>query len=162
MNAQRGEPELGLEHRGQQVLARVLLHVIEAPRPVELPLDAVARLEGAGHLLGEHVGHPLALVHHVHDAVFFCAAGAAQHPEVEALPARGWIERRTIQVESPAFLPRQHRRFEGGQVSVTMVEPLGHAACSVRREPCRVKSTAPGGAAAQRQRRMSRFAACRT
>ena len=64
MEAFGADAEQPIERRRQHVLAGVLLHVIEAPRPVDLAADDLAGLQGSGDdvrdravLAIDHVGH---------------------------------------------------------------------------------------------------------
>ena len=108
-----------LQHRREKVLPGVLLHVIEAPRPVHFAAHPAIAQRG-----GQEVRDPLALVHHVQDL------GAAQPPRVVRLAAGRGIERGAIEVYTAAGVGMvEHRRIEGREVGVVVVESLSHAEC---------------------------------
>ena len=80
--------EIG-EDGGEKMLPGVLLHVIEAPVPVEASGHPI-RVERSS----ENVGHAVALVDHVrHPHV-------VQGPQVERLAAGGRIERGAVEVDT--------------------------------------------------------------
>ena len=80
MHAHRLAAEQVGEHGGQEVLPRVLLHVVEPALPVDLTADGVA--DGAvGERRGEHVRDALLFINDVSDN------GTADGAEVEGLAA---------------------------------------------------------------------------
>ena len=92
---------LALERRGEQVLPRVLLHVIEPAIPVDVPAHPAILLELAiddvrdvAVLAVEHVEHP----------------GLADRAGVEGLAAGRRIERRAIEHELPPIVLCARRR----------------------------------------------------
>ena len=111
------------QHRREQVLAGMLLHMVEAAGPVYLAPGALAR-KG----LGQEVRYPFPLVHDVGDLDTPKPAG------VEWLAPGGGIECGSVEVDSPPiFGPVDNGRLEVVQVAVGIVEPLGHG----NREPRR-------------------------
>ena len=91
------EVEQLLEDRGQQVLAGVLLHVIEAAGPIDGALDRLAR-QGRG----KAVGDAIVLVHHIDHR------DAADGAGIEGLPAGGGVEGGAVEVDG-AGRPRRGR-----------------------------------------------------
>ena len=109
-----------LERGRQHVLTRVLLHVIEPPRPVDLPAHLHSRCERRGNHVRDAA---IVEVDHVFDPY------AAENPGVEGLPAGGRIERRTIEHDRCAAVTTEHlgdRAGEGREVGVGVVETEGH------------------------------------
>ena len=97
----RGAEPLG-DHGREQVLAGVLLHVVEAARPVDDAGDPVARQRCL-----EDMGDAIALVHHVQDG------DAAEPAGVERLAAGGGVEGGAVEVDPAAVgvrWPRRRRR----------------------------------------------------
>jgi hypothetical protein len=102
---------------GEQVLSGVLLHVVEPAAPVDPAAEPFA-----DHRRGHHVRDALAFVHHVHDIHFAEPAG------IEGLPAGGGIECGALEVDPPAVVRAiHHGRVEVDQISIAVVEALGHA-----------------------------------
>ena len=107
-----------VERGGEQVLAVVLLHVIEPASPVDLGRD----LAGVQRL-GEEVQHraiPLLGVEDLH---------TAQRPPIAGLAAPFGIERAAIQdCGGPPIqlADLQHAGAKGPEVGVLEVETLGH------------------------------------
>jgi len=107
-----------VECGGEQVLAVVLLHVIEPARPVDLGRD-LAGLQR----LGEDVKHgapPLLGIGDLH---------TAQRAPVAGLAAPFGVERRAIEDRggpSVQLADFQHAGAEGPEVGILEVEALGH------------------------------------
>src|SRR6266480_1424093 len=114
MEADRSGGRQPIEGRRQDVLTAVLLHVIEAPEPIDRPADWLAylRIEFARLMLVKNMQHcAVVFVEYVHDSLSGGAFGPAfaalkgprhrlghlERADVERLPARGWIECRAIQ-----------------------------------------------------------------
>ena len=114
--ADRAVAEELVQHGREEVLAGVLLHVVEAAGPVHAavhgrPVDRV----------GEQVGDAVTLVHDVHHR------GAAEGPGVVRLAARGGIEGGAVEVYSAAAVGTVHDGgVEVAQVGVGVVEAEGH------------------------------------
>ncbi len=108
-----------IERRRQHVLPRVLLHVIETARPVDLAADATGG-RGAVH----HVQNPpIVGLHDVDDS------SAGERPQVERLPARRGVKRGAV--EHDGRLPLMRRRLddigvERLQVRVVVIKTLSH------------------------------------
>ena len=126
MQADRVPGKMPPAGSGQHVLAGVLLHVVEAARPVDAPLDPLSD----GQRRVYHVPHFAVLVHvHVHDA------RAAQRACVVGLPAAGGIKRAAIQPHAPRVLlrlARQHRRVKFLQIGIVVIQSLRHASRRLR------------------------------
>ena len=109
-----------IERSREHMLARVLLHMIEPPRPVDLP----AHLGPLRERRRDDVHHAAILeVDHVINP------HPAEHPRVEGLPAGRGIERRTIEHDGRAPVTIEHLSdgaAESGQVRVGVVEAEGH------------------------------------
>ena len=112
---------LALEDRGQQMLAGVLLHVIEAPGPVNMAAHARVDLELAVHKMANRA---VLLVEHVDDLRL------SKGPDVERLAAGRRVERRAIEHDLPAVVLRRCFADDGvelDQVGVRVVKALrGH------------------------------------
>jgi hypothetical protein len=112
-------PEPRGTDRRQDVLAGVLLHVIESAKPVDLPDDAVTGRERRRRHVNDR---PLRAVGDLNDV------GIAQAPHVKRLPARRRIERGLVQHDAiavPVALATHHRTLEGAGHGVGVVEALG-------------------------------------
>ena len=125
MEADRARREQLLDYGGQQVLAGVLLHVIEAARPVDEAVHDRAHLRGnaADHV--HHVAHVVVL--HLDDR---CAGEGA---EVVWLSAGGWVERRAIEpdrrVRAARLRPHDRRiKRRCGWLAVIQAVGRGHGA----------------------------------
>ena len=84
MEADRSGGRQPIEGRRQDVLTAVLLHVIEAPKPIDRPADGLAYLgiEFARLMLVKNVQHcAVVFVEDVHDGV------CVERADVERLPA---------------------------------------------------------------------------
>src|SRR5215208_4677863 len=98
------------------MLASVLLHVIEAPGPVDLP-HRWSRGQGSRN----QVGDPVSLVDHIRDF------DPAEVTSIERLSTRCRIEGRAIEVDTAAFIRQfYHRGVELVQVGVIVVQSLSH------------------------------------
>ena len=93
------------------VLAGVLLHMVEAPRPVDLPVYGRADGQGRGAFVRDDA-RPFVYVQHL---------GAAEHTGVIRLPAALGIERRAVEHDGEAVLDRlarEHPRVKFRQKGV--------------------------------------------
>jgi hypothetical protein len=116
--------EQPIEGRRQDVLAGVLLHVIEPPRPVDLAAHALAH----GDRHARDVDDLAILAVDDLDDV-----GRAEPPHVERLPARRRIERRPIEhdVRTPVDLVTgDDRRVERSQRRIRVIQAFSHRAGS--------------------------------
>ena len=120
METDRARPVQMIEGSRQHVLSRVLLHVIEPPRPVDDAVRAGAGLECAF----EHVrNRVIVAVDHVDDT------NAVQGAGVERLSAGRGIERRPIQ---HGYRPRidlfhgENGCVEFAERRFLVVEAFGH------------------------------------
>ncbi len=120
VEADRLGAEQGDEHGREQVLAAVLLHVVESPGPVDEALDFIH-----GHRRGQAVTDLLALVDDVDH-------GNALNPaRVVRLSARSRIERRPVQIDFARIAaPLDDARPKLFEVGVAVVEALGHSMAS--------------------------------
>jgi hypothetical protein len=109
------DPKSLLKNGGEQVLAAVLLHVIEAARPVNRAGDS---------------SRSRWLLNDVRDAVLFIDhiphQGAVDGTGVEGLAAGAGIERRLVQVE-PVSVHGYDFGLKLAQVGVVEVKPAGHS-----------------------------------
>ena len=88
------------------MLAGVLLHVVEASGPVDVARDRIAVDRRA-----QHVRDPLSLVDDVRHL------GAAEPSGVVRLAAGGGVERRAVEVDSPAVVGAiDNHRLEGREI----------------------------------------------
>ncbi len=116
MERNRGQAEAFLKHGGQQMLAGVLLHVVETAGPVDAALG-FAEFDG--------------LIHHVDDSVLGVAdiddVGIAHLAEVVWLASGRRIERSLIQNDFPGggFGFREGRN----QSRLTTYDPCGEFRC---------------------------------
>jgi hypothetical protein len=120
VHAQRLVPEQVGEDGREEVLAGVLLHVVEPPRGVDRARHRVA--DRRRQRRGQQVGDAVVLVHHVDDR------HAAQGAEVVRLATRGRVERRPVQIDAPPVVGQVGDA--GGEVvqrAVGVVEALRHA-----------------------------------
>ncbi len=122
MEADRPDLQQAVERRRQHVLAGVLLHVLEAARPIDPPAHRTAR------------NLPF---DHVHDAAVVFVddvddAGAAERAGIERLAAGRGIEGRAVEHDGVTCgdaghrLGRHDRGVELGGVRVGVVDALGH------------------------------------
>ncbi len=108
------------------MLTGVLLHVVEAARPVDLRGGRGARHER--------------LLDDMHDIVVSILdveyPNAIDRPGVEWLTARCWIERRPIEHDfdtAVARLATDDRRVERRAGGLGVIDSCGHARCSIGR-----------------------------
>jgi hypothetical protein len=107
----------------------MLLHVIEAARPIQLAAGALA-LEG----FRQKVRYSFPFVHDVGNL------DPAESTGIEGLASGGGVERGSVKVHPPALIgPFDNNRLEIAQIAVGIVEPLGHGAGSLE-ERVRVQS----------------------
>ena len=93
------------------MLAGVLLHVVEAPRPIKPPMHRLADGQGRGAFVRDDA-RPFVYVQHL---------GAAEHAGVIRLPAALGIERRAVEHDGEAVfdrLAREHPRVKFRQKGV--------------------------------------------
>ncbi len=115
MKAGRPHSRTAIERGREEVLARVLLHVIESARPVDLARYGRAGFNGCF----EDVPDPFVGIHDVDDA------NAAKRPRIVGLAARGWIERGLIEHDFKScagLFARQHARREFTNEWIGVVE----------------------------------------
>ena len=93
VEAERGQRVQLLEDGREQVLAGVLLHVIEAARPVDAAGDLVGSVEGRV----QDVRDAILLLDHLDDA-----GDTARVSEIERLAAGGGIERGAVEIDAQA------------------------------------------------------------
>jgi len=104
------------DHRGEQVLAGVLLHVVEAARPVDRSGEPVTHDRGL-----DDVGDAVALVDHVDDR------HAAEPTGVERLAPGGGVEGGAVEIDPAAGVGTGcDGGVEGGEIGVGVVEAGGH------------------------------------
>jgi hypothetical protein len=104
------------QYCGEKMLSRMLLHVIKPAGPVYLTSGALTRQR-----LGEEVGDPLPLVHHVINL------DTPEPPGVEWLPTGGGVKSGAIEVNPPPLVTSLHDRgLEVAQVGIGIIESLGH------------------------------------
>jgi hypothetical protein len=92
MEALRPVREQPVERRRQHVLARVLLHVIEAPGPVDVPRHGRALLERRARHVHDVAILPIDHVDHRY---------APEQARIERLPAGGRVERCRVHLDGP-------------------------------------------------------------
>jgi hypothetical protein len=117
-----------LECRGEDVLAGMLLHVLETPRPIDPSVDwsrsRWLRRTPFQSARFEHVDdRAVVSIHHVDDRRVSQAAG------IERLPSRGRVERRPIEHHGGPPLVRlgsKDARVELCRVRVDVIETFGH------------------------------------
>src|SRR5579862_9279988 len=98
------------------MLAGVLLHVIEAPTPVDHAGDLTRGQRGAQHMRDASV-----LIYYFDDV------DAAQLAGIERLAARGRIKSRPVQIDSLLLRARVHDASpEFRQIAVLVVQPIRH------------------------------------
>ncbi len=102
---------------GKQMLAAVLLHVIEAPHPIHAALNIFGE-----HWLGQGVNNALPLVlFNAHDR------HAVDGSQIVRLAPRSRVERRAVQDQTTAVVAAiQHARAELSEIGIAVIEPLGH------------------------------------
>ena len=116
VKAHRADREQFFEHRGQQVLPGVLLHVVVAAFPV----DETLYLCGAERRL-QKMPDAVFLVDH------FLDGDASQRAQVEGLPAGGGIERGAVEVHAKAVgRGFHHAGVELAEIAILIVETFGH------------------------------------
>src|SRR5687767_10559691 len=118
MKAYGPRASLALERGGQQMLTRVLLHMVEAPRPVHVPPNARVGLELTIDKVSDRA---VFLIEHVEDI------GLTERPGVERLAARRRIERGAIENDLPSIALQvhfAHHSVEFNQVRVRVVETI--------------------------------------
>ena len=112
-----GSRAVRVNERGRQhVLAGVLLHVIEAPRPVDAAAHLAPPVQRRRHDVRDA---PVVEINHVLDA------NAIEETGIEGLPARGRIERGPIEHDRTAPVHGEgvdHRGGERREVRVGVVE----------------------------------------
>ena len=98
------------------VLSRMLLHVIEAPSPVDSSSDTIGLERGV-----EQVGYPVALIYDLSNAHTSQLAG------IEGLATRGGIEGRLVEINTPAILgPIGNGGLEITGVRIGIIESVCH------------------------------------
>ena len=116
MHAHRGKPEKLGDHRREEMLPGVLLHVIEAAIPIDPSRDSGRAEWGA-----EEMDDALAFVHHVQNR------DVVDPTPVERLTTRSGIEGGAIEVDAGSFTALiDHIRIELAKVGVGVVQSLGH------------------------------------
>ena len=104
------------QHGRQQMLASVLLHVIEAPAPVDHARHFLFNHGSAGHMRDAAV-----LIDHLDDL------DAAKRAGIERLAARGRIKGRPVKIDSLLLRARVHDASpEFRQIAVLIVQPIRH------------------------------------
>src|SRR5581483_2456549 len=104
------------QHGRKQVLAGMLLHVIEAAAAIN-PAEHFTFTDA----VAQNVRDPLSLVDH------FLHASATQLAGIEGLTARRRIKRRAVEINAFAVRARVHHASpEFGEVAVAVVQPLRH------------------------------------
>jgi hypothetical protein len=88
METHRVQPEKFLEHRREQMLPGMLLHVVEAPRPIDFARHRTLRPQWRR----QPVRDAILLVYH------FDHRHPGDRPHVERLSARRRIEQRSVQI----------------------------------------------------------------
>src|SRR5262249_49619860 len=119
MKALGPDAEQAIEGGRQHVLTRVLLHVIEPPRPVDRPVQRRRR----GRAIDDVEDPSFVRVHDVEDA------DVAERARIGRLTAGGWIERRAIEYEGGLPLMRrrvEERRVELAQVGIRVIQTFSH------------------------------------
>src|SRR5271165_1158195 len=102
---------------GKQMLAGVLLHVIEAPGPI----DGTSNFTAALDRLLDHMGDAIFFIDHLDDR------SAPQRSPIEWLAARGWIKRGAIEIHARALRASvDDVGPELGQIAVVVVEAVRH------------------------------------
>jgi len=127
------QSEVLREHRREQVLPGVLLHMIEAPVPIENAIDRPIR-----HRSRHPMRDTFALVDHLNNR------DAPDRPGIERLPAGGGIKGRAIEVSGGA--PAGCLEDAGSkvaEVAIVVVEPFGHSETDIVAE--RACGVAEGG-----------------
>src|SRR4051812_12656422 len=118
MDAYRLRAKQILEHGRKQMLSGVLLHVIEAARPVDLRGHLTSNFDRRRG--GEYVRDAVILIDDVDDVL------PGQGAEVVKLSARCGIESGSVEVEPLSVLRTIHDPSgELGQVGIGVVESLG-------------------------------------
>jgi hypothetical protein len=129
MKAHRAHAKQFVDRRRQHVLAGVLLHVIEAPRPIYRAADRLSVVQGPWSLV-----RPWSWVQDVRDRPVFLVdhidnAKVAQPPGVERLAAGCGIERGAVEDHAEAFRRAVHAHHGGVErleVRIGVVEASGH------------------------------------
>ena len=105
----------------KQMLARMLLHMVVAPRPVDRAANDIAHTEGGGTI--QHVEHAVVRRHDIHDR------HAAKRSRVVQLPARGRVEAALRQPHGRPpvnVVNRKDRGFKGRKIGIGVVESVAH------------------------------------
>ena len=105
------------KRRGKNVLPGVLLHLVEAVRPVDRARDA-----RAFRVAIEHVGDGFAFIDDIEDW------NAGDRSMVRGLSARVRIKRRAVEIDANTislWRSAQNIRLKLAQVTVAVVEPFG-------------------------------------
>ena len=116
MHAHRGKPEQLGDYRREEMLAGVLLHVIEAAVPLDAAPDSADTEWGA-----EEMDDALAFVHDIQNR------DVVHPPAIERLTTRGGIEGGAIEVDTGTVTALiDHIRVELAKVGVGVIQSLGH------------------------------------
>ena len=101
----------------QQMIRRVLLHMVKAPRPVDPPANRLPERHFPLCAVPDHAVRRLN-VRHLKNAVF-----GFQRADVMRLPAGCGVKRRAIQ-RHPARSDRRDLRFKRRTIRVVVIKPL--------------------------------------
>jgi peptide-methionine (R)-S-oxide reductase len=116
VNAQRGSPQQLRNDGRQEVLTGMLLHVVEAPGPIDSAAHPLIKQRPA-----QQVSDTVPLVDDIDDSE------AAQFARVEWLTSRSGVEGRLVQVDSSAVVASpDDRGFEVAEIRIGVIEPVGH------------------------------------
>src|ERR1019366_2681678 len=132
MKAHRPRAEQPVERGRQYVLPGMLLHVIEAARPVDHAVNALADLQGLR--VGPTKAGPYAVVDDMEDLSLLVVddvnhAYAAERADVERLPAGGGIEARAIEHDDRAAVAALDASDYGIKLTavwIGVIEAVGH------------------------------------
>ena len=117
MEADGVQAEEFLEYGREQMLPGVLLHVVEAPRPIDLARHLAVRRERRR----ETVRNALLLIHH------FDHRHPGDRPSIERLSARSRIKERAVQVHgAPVPGALHYARLKFAPVGIGVIEPFSH------------------------------------
>ena len=144
-----------IERRGQHVLSRVLLHVIEPPRPVDRAVNVLPGLQagssGPGRFGGSERTRPPRGKRgkHVSDAAVLGIEDvddgqSAERASVERLSARGRIESGAVEGDERASVALRRagdRRVKLAEVRIRVIQPIGHGCGPVSRRPAARRKT---------------------
>ena len=112
--------ELPPDGVGQHVFAAVLLHVVEAARPVDLAVDFASHVQGRVRAVED-----IAVLHEHIQYV-----RPAQRARVVGLAAGSGIKGRAVEADEICIFVGgaiRHPRVEGGQIGIVIVKALCHA-----------------------------------